>query len=136
MGREDKEGTVSEPITKGLREYVDTLYGRGAIAPFDHGALTDYANAIDVAHKSRLDDCRHNTKRALVRYLRGVLTDYDRGIKRVRKDDKAEVVRCKDCQWARRMDDRFVCTVRPTLAHLVDADEYCSRGVRAEVDDG
>ena len=125
---------MSEPITKGLREYVDTLYGRGAIAPFDHGALTDYADAIDAEHKSRLDDCRHNTKRALVRYLRGVLTDYDRGVKRVRKEDKAEVVRCRDCMYARRMDDRFVCTVRPTLAHLVDADEYCSRGVRAEVD--
>jgi hypothetical protein len=80
-------------------------------------------------------DCRRNTRRELVRYLRGVLTDYDRNIRRVRKGDKAEVVRCKDCQYAREMDDRHVCTVRPLLAHLVDGDDYCSRGVRAEVDE-
>lgn len=127
---------MSEPITKELREYVNTLYDYGAITPSNHDATIALADRIDAEHERRMDDCRRNSNRHVVRYIRGVLTDYDRGVKRVRRGDKAEVVRCKDCQWARRMDDRFVCTVRPLLAHLVDADEYCSRGVRAEVDDG
>jgi hypothetical protein len=133
---------VIEPITKELRELVGTLdfdpddMFHMRLISVDKYQLAGIADNIDMEHKCRLDDCRHNTKRALVRYLRGVLNDYDRGIKRVRKGDKAEVVRCRDCMYARRMDDRFVCTVRPLLAHLVDADEYCSRGVRAEVDDG
>ena len=118
---------VSEPITKELRDTLGKMWS--------NPELIEIADRIDAEHKRRMEDCRHNTKRALVRYLRGVLNDYDRGIKRVRKEDKAEVVRCRDCQWARRMDDRFVCTVRPLMAHLVDADEYCSRGVRAEVDE-
>ena len=126
---------MSEPITKGLREYVNTLYGRGAIAPFDHGALTDYANAIDAEHKRRMDDCRHNTKRALVRYLRGVLTDYDRNVKRVRKGDAVEVIRCRDCMWSRPLDGRIYCSYRPYEQHFVEYDGYCSRGVRAEVDE-
>lgn len=118
---------MSEPITKELRDALDRMW--------PNPELLEIVDRIDTEHKSRLDDCRHNTKRALVRYLRGVLTDYDRGIKRVRKGDAVEVIRCRDCMYARQMDDRFVCTVRPTLMHLVDADEYCSRGVRAEVDE-
>ena len=58
------------------------------------------------------------------------VTDYERDVMRVRKGDATKVVRCRDCMYARRMDDRFVCTVRPLMAHLVDADEYCSRGLR------
>jgi hypothetical protein len=118
---------VSEPITKELRDALDRMW--------PNPELLEIADRIDAEHKRRMDDCRRNTNRALVRYLRGVLTDYDKGIKRVRKGDATEVVRCKDCQWARRMDDRFVCTVRPLMAHLVDSDEYCSRGVRKEVDE-
>jgi hypothetical protein len=135
---------MSEPITKELREWVSKHFGKtlddgnvliNGNELYEMSKLTDYADRIDAEHRRRMDDCRRNTKHALVRYLRGVLTDYDRGIKRVRKGTATEVVRCKDCQWARRMDDRFVCTVRPTLMHLVDDSDYCSRGVRAEVDE-
>lgn len=118
---------MSEPVTKELRDALDRMW--------PNPELLEIADRIDSEHKRRMDDCRRNTNRALVRYLRGVLTDYDRGIKRVRKGDAVEVIHCEYCQWAQPMDDRYVCTVRPTLMHLVDADEYCSRGVRAEVDE-
>jgi hypothetical protein len=118
---------MGEPITKELRDALDRMW--------PNPELLEIADRIDAEHKRRLDDSRRNTNRALVRYLRGVLTDYDRGIKRVRKGVAVEVVRCRDCMYARCMDDRFVCTVRPLTPHLVDADEYCSRGVRAEADE-
>lgn len=123
---------MREPITKELRELVDVNNDKQFFVACNKPNLLEIADRIDMAHKSRLDDCRHNTKRALVRYLRGVLTDYDRGIKRVRKGDAAEVVRCKDCQYAREMADRHVCTVRPLLTHFVDGDDYCSRAARVE----
>lgn len=126
---------MREPITKELREYVNTVYDYGAITPSNHDTIIAIADRIDVAHKCRMSNSRRESRQAAIRYLRGVLTDYDRNIKRVRKGDKAEVVRCRDCQHAREMDDRHVCTVRPLLAHLVDGDDYCSRGVRAEVDE-
>jgi hypothetical protein len=126
---------MSEPITKELREYVNTMYDYGAITPSNHDTTIAIADRIDAEHETRMSQSRRESRLAAIRYLRGVLLDYEKGIKRVRKGDATEVVRCKDCQFARRMDDRFVCTVRPLLAHLVDADEYCSRGVRAEVDE-
>jgi len=130
---------MSEPTTKELREWVNKY-----LYPYDinyinssYGThLMEIADAIDAEHRRRMADSRRESRQAAIRYLRGVLLDYERGIKRVRKGDAVEVVRCRDCMYARRMDDRFVCTVRPTMAHLVDADEYCSRGKRAEADDG
>lgn len=135
---------MKEPITKELRELplyssvkaatTDTI---DLIEPLVYVTMADLdaiADRIDAEHQHRLMDCRRNTKRELVRYLRGVLTDYDRNIRRVRKGDKAEVVRCKDCQYAREMDDRHVCAVRPLMAHLVDGSDYCSRGKRKEVE--
>ena len=44
----------SEPITKGLREYVDLIYDHGAISALDHGVLLDYADHIDEEYKNRL----------------------------------------------------------------------------------
>lgn len=136
---------MSEPITKELRELplyssvkaatTDTI---DLIEPLVYVTMADLdaiADRIDAEHKTRMSQSRRESRLAAIRYLRGVLLDYERGIKRVRKGDAVEVVRCRDCMYARRMDDRFVCTVRPTMAHLVDADEYCSRGVRAEVDE-
>lgn len=123
-------------ITKELREYALDVANHDAGIAY---AFKCVADRIDAEYRRRMDDCRRETRRALVRYLRGVLTDYDKGIKRVRKGDVTEVVRCKDCQYAWRTDDRFVCTLcrtlRPLGAHLVDADDYCSRGVRKEADE-
>lgn len=144
---------MGEPITKMLREFADAISehaGYGVVmpnptnkhsgAPYGPSSETEelyaIADRIDEEHKRRMDDCRRETRRALVRYLRGVLTDYDKGIKRVRRKDKAEVVRCEDCMYAWRTDDRFMCLARPTIAaHLMDADDYCSRGVRKEADE-
>ena len=139
---------MGEPITKELREWASKHFGKtlddgntliNGLEMLEMNELLEIADRIDAEHRRRMDDCRRETRRALVRYLRGVLTDYDKGIKRVRKGDKAEVVRCEDCQYAWRTDDRFVCTLRRTLrplgAHLVDADDYCSRGVRKEDDE-
>ena len=74
----------NEPITKGLREYVDLIYNHGAISALDHGVLLDYADHIDREHESRMADSRREMRRAVIRYLRSVLNDYDHGIKRKR----------------------------------------------------
>ena len=79
---------MTEPITKGLRDYADLIYERGAITALDHGILLGYATAIDNEHKRRMADSRRNMRRAVVRYLRGVLNDYDHGIKRARKEKR------------------------------------------------
>ena len=133
---------MSEPITKELRELplyssvkaatTDTIDLKEPLVYVTMADLDAIADRIDAEHKTRMSQSRRESRLAAIRYLRGVLLDYEKGVKRVRKEDKAEVVCCKDCQFARRMDDRFVCTVRPTMAHLVDADEYCSRGERRE----
>ncbi len=123
-------------ITKELREVAAKTEGANRrCGKLYRGDLDHIADRIDAEHERRMDDCRRETRRALVRYLRGVLTDYDKGIKRVRKGDKAEVVHCEDCMYARETFNRYACLVRPTIAHLVDADDYCSRGVRKEEDE-
>lgn len=126
---------MSEPITRELRELVDVNNDKQFFVACNKPNLLEIADRIDAEHKTRMSQSRRESRLAAIRYLRGVLLDYEKGVKRVRKGDAVEVVRCRDCMYARRMDDRFVCTVRPLLAHLVDADEYCSRGVRAEVDE-
>jgi hypothetical protein len=75
---------MSEPITKGLREYVDLIYDHGAISALDHGVLLDYADHIEEEYKNRLENSRREMRRAVIRYIRGVLNDYDHGIKRKR----------------------------------------------------
>ena len=55
----------------------------GAIALSDR--LLDLADAIDADHESRMEQCRRETRRAMARYIRAVVSDYERGIKRVRK---------------------------------------------------
>ena len=75
----------SEPITKGMREYVDLIYDHGAISALDHGVLLDYADHIDEEYKNRLENSRYEMRRAVIHYLRGVLNDYEKGVKRVRK---------------------------------------------------
>ena len=77
---------VNEPITKGLREYVDLIYDHGAISALDHGVLLDYADHIDEEYKNRLENSRREMRRAAVRYMRSVFDDYYHGIKRVGKE--------------------------------------------------
>lgn len=112
---------MKEPITKELREHA---------ADHVRVELLEIADRIDAEYKRRLETCRENTKRGVIRYLRGVLTDYDRNVKRVRKGDKVEVVRCRDCRWAKPLGKRYVCTFRSQLTHLVDGNDFCSNGKR------
>lgn len=66
---------MREPITKELREHAA-----------DHVRLELFAIAdrIDREHESRMADSRREMRRAVIRYIRGVLNDYDHGIKRKR----------------------------------------------------
>ena len=124
---------MREPITANLREYVDWLYENKQMVGIDHGVLIEIADRIEAEHKRRMDDCRREVRRETIRYMRGVLTDLDRGVRRVRKGDKVEVVRCRDCSYCQRhVDGSHVCE----LTHLAHrADYYCYFGARWEVDE-
>ena len=132
---------MAEPIAKELREYVGNLVNR-KVDDCDPAIIAQFLNAhadrIDAEHERRMADCRREVKRDVVRYVRGVLTDYNKGIKRVRKCDKAEVVRCRDCKHAVEhpiWHNTTICHI--FTGHEVSADDYCSRGERREVaDDG
>lgn len=136
---------MKEPITKELRELplyssvkaatTDTIDLKEPLVYVTMADLDAIADRIDAEHEQRMEQSRYETRRATMRYLRGVLTDYDRGVKRVRKGDTAMVVRCRDCRWARPQGDRYVCAYRSLTAHLVKPDGYCSDGVRKEVDE-
>lgn len=62
------------------------------------------------------------------------MEDYDKGVKRVRKGDAVEVVRCHDCVHGMPCDraGQLVCSVRMFSKHYVSADGYCSDGMRRE----
>lgn len=124
----------STPITADLREYVDVLYEHGRLAGFDHGVLLDIADRIDAEHGRRMDDCRREVRRETIRYMRGVLTDLDRGVRRVRKCDKTEVVRCKDCVHSRPAEEDAVYYCDLEAFGLMGGTAYCSLGERREVD--
>lgn len=136
---------MKEPITKELRELplyssvkaatTDTIDLKEPLVYVTMADLDAIADRIDAEHKRRMEQSRYEMRRATIRYLRGVLTDYEKCVKRVRKGDATEVVRCRDCRWARPQGDRYVCSYRPMMAHLVDGNDFCSDGVRREVDD-
>ena len=120
--------------TDDLREYVDWLYEHRQMAGLDHGVLLDIADRIDAEHARRMDDCRREVRREVIRYVRGVLTDLDRGVRRVRKGDKTEVVRCRDCESAveSHYHDGLVCCMHGIH---VDGSHFCSDGERREVEE-
>lgn len=88
---------VNEPITKELREYVRLV--RAYHLTDNHGKKREYVEAtttdlleiadhIDEEYKNRLENSRYEMRKAVIRYIRGVLNDYDHGIKRVRKEKR------------------------------------------------
>lgn len=88
---------VNKPITKELREYVRLV--RAYHLTDNHGKKREYVEAtttdlleiadhIDEEYKNRLENSRYEMRRAVIRYIRSVLSDYDRGIKRVRKEKR------------------------------------------------
>ena len=87
----------NEPITKELREYVRLV--RAYHLTDNHGKKREYVEAtttdlleiadhIDEEYKNRLENSRYEMRRAVIHYLRGVLNDYEKGIKRVRKEKR------------------------------------------------
>ena len=123
----------STPITSNLREYVDWLYEHKQMVGIDHGVLLEIADRIESEHKRRMDDCRREVRREAIRYVRGVLTDLDRGVRRVRKGDKTEVVRCNECIFAH---PRAGGTCQCDITQLVNrGDHYCAYGERREADE-
>jgi len=123
----------STPITAGLREVAAKTEGaNGRCGKLYRGDLDRIADRIDAEHERRMDDCRREVRREVIRYMRGVLTDLDRGVRRVRKGDKAEVVRCRDCVHAYFVGgNNNSCGVFGITG--IGADDFCSNGERKEV---
>lgn len=122
---------MSDRITDKLRNF----YNSYDLDWYVRCTLDDIANGIDAAHEERMKRSRYETRRAVLRYLGGVLNDYKKGIKRVRKCDKDEVVRCRDCEYAidDDADNRYVCV--GFASRTVDGDGYCSHGERRKDED-
>lgn len=139
----------STPITAELREFADEIderAGYGVVmpnptskhsgAPYGPSSETEelyaIADRIDAEHERRMDDCRREVRREVIRYMRGVLTDLDRGVRRVRKGDKVEVVRCRDCLFAHpRVDGLMQCDITRLVNH---ENFFCANGARREMD--
>lgn len=67
-------GKIADP----LRDFARTTTDETEIlAVFD-----GIADAIDAEHERRMEQCRHETRRSFGRYLRSVIWDYLRGVKR------------------------------------------------------
>ena len=116
----------SSKISSELRELVPMM-------PCGGDEMTAVADRIDAEHRRRMDDCRREVRREVIRYMRGVLTDLDRGVRRVRKGDKAEVVRCRDCENGMSIDGHILCMMLGVPS--MGADDYCSHGERRKEDD-
>lgn len=78
---------MREPITSELR-CLAAMMERDKLPPFSRAGLEAVADRIDQEHERRMADSRREMRRAVIRYLRSVLTDYERGVKRVRKEKR------------------------------------------------
>lgn len=77
-----RSGELAEP----LREWLESHDRICAHNPLMKGQLTEVADQIEREHKRRMEQSRRETKRAFARYLRAVIEDYTKGIKRKRPD--------------------------------------------------
>lgn len=67
---------MSGRLTDELREYIDFLDGQDLIDPDDYYILVAAANKIDAEHRSRMEQCKRETKRSTARYLRAIIEEY------------------------------------------------------------
>ena len=123
----------SAAITAELREYAQQAVMRDDYMAGLSYDLDRVADHIDAEHERRMDDCRREVRREVIRYMRGVLTDLDRGVRRVRKGDKAEVVRCRDCVHSRPAEEDAIYYCDKGTFGLMGGTAYCSLGKRREV---
>lgn len=76
---------IADPLRERILR-MDEL-GYDERAPMLMQTLSACADQIDAEHERRMEQCRHETKRAALRYLRSVMEDYLRhGVKRTRSD--------------------------------------------------
>ena len=73
-----KRHRVADP----LRGYVDGMHEAGVLSDMDYDILVDIADQIDSEHERRMEQCRHETKRAFAKYLRQITAEYERDHKR------------------------------------------------------
>lgn len=71
-------GKVADP----LREYTTWLYDRRVIDKEESTELYEIADKIDREHERRIEQCRHETKRAFAKYMRQITAEYERDHKR------------------------------------------------------
>ena len=75
------------------------------------------------------EDSRRAAERAIQAYADA--------INKIPAADVLEVVRCKDCQYCRRVDEfEYWCDGFCSTARLVRKDDYCSHGSKRGEDDG
>ena len=132
---------MASRITDDLREYVNNCLLHNAtddqaqwLGAVCHDIIM-IADSIDAKHETRMADCRREVRHATIRYVRGVLNDYDRGIKRVRKNSSnvsQEIVRCSECKHMVFTTVGTLCELMPTPYSYVDLDCYCFRGERSD----
>lgn len=84
--------------------------------------VMEMAARVQREHEWRMEQCQHETVRAMTRYLRSVVTDYSRGIKRRRRDEDGGT--CWHCAYSHGLPPEMVCTIHG--GRKVGHGDYCS----------
>ena len=75
---------VADPLREFVQAYLSITPNdiqRLTIGEFE-AKLLDFADEIDREHERRMEQCRHETKRAFAKYLRQITGEYERNHKR------------------------------------------------------
>ena len=85
----DKGGKMKSahtPITDGLRALATQCHIPNFNKEKFYNDLIECADNIDREHQLRMKQCNTETKKSVLHYIRSVANDYEKGIKRVRKE--------------------------------------------------
>lgn len=105
---------MTESLTNELKEY--------AISHSDP-ELMRIAMSIQECHRTRLEQCRYEARRAAIRYIGGVVSDYKRGIKRKRRPTDGAI--CSECYFGSYKQE-YGCYWCKRHFRGVGASDYCS----------
>lgn len=78
-------------IADPLRELVKSKANQGPHVLVDADTLLSLADGIDLAHDSRMEQCRRETKRHVLHRMRSMMNDMERGVKWQRGPEKVAV---------------------------------------------